>query len=129
MANQCAGLSASNIRYLLVIRELQRERKIVRSSDVAQALKVSRPSVHAMLESMKETGLLFKERRGSVSLTPDGQMLAEEYTAYYASVGACLEGMFPDEEEIGGVVCNILSEISRESLGKFCAREVLPVLG
>ena len=42
------ALTAANIRYLLVIRELGVQQRGVRGSDIAQRLGVTRPSVFTM---------------------------------------------------------------------------------
>ena len=48
MTNQNPTLTAANIRYLLVIRELDAEKRGARCIDVAKILGVTKPSVTTM---------------------------------------------------------------------------------
>lgn len=83
MIIQRENLTAANIKYLLAIRELHRNKEAVRSVDVAELLGISRPSVHAMIETMKAMGLLIKEKRGEIRFTDKGNALADTYNHYY----------------------------------------------
>ena len=53
MAN-LRNLSPSHIRYLLTMQELDRQGKGVRSSDIAAALGLSKPSVHNMMKTFMD---------------------------------------------------------------------------
>ena len=67
------ALTAANIRYLLAIEDLDRDGKGVRCVDVAQALGITKPSVHSMVDSMKDMGLLEKPHYGVIRLTDLGR--------------------------------------------------------
>ena len=60
MANQ-KTLTASNIRYLLTIQSLDREGKGARSVDIATEMGLSKPSVHNMMRTLIEIGLVRKD--------------------------------------------------------------------
>lgn len=72
-------LTAANIRYLLVIRELDPQQQGARSVDIAQRLGVSKPSVTTMTRSLVKLGLVEKERYSAVFLTGSGRRMAEAY--------------------------------------------------
>lgn len=71
-------LTASQVKYLLAIAELSQTRALVSSSDIADKLKVTRPSVNKMLEVLSNKGLLEKKRYGAIRLTDFGAQFASE---------------------------------------------------
>ena len=72
-------LTKSKIRYLIAIRELDPEGRGIRSVSVARKLNISRPSIHAMIEKLSDSGFVDKEFYGIIYLTPKGQRAAEHY--------------------------------------------------
>lgn len=66
-------LSESKKKYLSTIAQLDPEGNGVRSIVIAQELKVTRPSVHAMLTRLSDDGFLNKEHYGMVYLTDKGR--------------------------------------------------------
>lgn len=83
MTNEQQGLTAANIRYLLVIRELGAEKRGVRGIDIARQLGVTKPSVFTMIRNLGELGLVEKKRYGTVFLTGFGRKKAEQYADCY----------------------------------------------
>ena len=71
-------LSRTQIEYLLIMDEMMEEGP-VRLRDVAQALGVSKPSVHGMEEQFVRLGLIEKQRYAPVHMTEEGLRTAEEY--------------------------------------------------
>ncbi len=65
-------LTASQVRYLLAIADLSQKKTPVSSSDIADKLQVTRPSVNKMLSVLSEKKLLEKRRYGTVNLTALG---------------------------------------------------------
>ena len=80
------ALTAANIRYLLAIEDLDRDGKGVRCVDVAQALGITKPSVHSMVDSMKDMGLLEKPHYGVIRLTDLGRSTADQYQVYFQTI-------------------------------------------
>ena len=73
-------LSHSNIRYLLGIYELGQGIGVVRSSDLARHIGVTKASVVKMCASLIEHGLITKEHYGTIKLTQEG--IAKANLAY-----------------------------------------------
>lgn len=73
-------LTASQLKYLLAIAELSQTRALVSSSDIADKLKVTRPSVNKMLKVLSSKELLEKKRYGTVRLTDFGVQFSSECT-------------------------------------------------
>ena len=91
MANTNANkLSASHIRYLLVLKKLAASDLGVRSVELAAELGVSKPSVCNMLCVLAEMKLVDKQPRSIVYLTQAGNQMAKKYSEYYDAVFAIL---------------------------------------
>ena len=121
MANQRA-LTASHIRYLLTMNALDPAGHGVRCVDVATAMNLSKPSVHNMMDTFSEMGLIRKASYGTAVFTEEGHRLAERYDRYYQSVSGLLRSGFPDIQNVQPAVCALLSEIPEENLEQLCAR-------
>ena len=67
MSNCMPGMTPAAIKYLLVLDDLCREGKGVRSVEIAARMNVSKPSAHSMLQNLCQAGLVEKERYGTVS--------------------------------------------------------------
>lgn len=89
MSNCPQAMTPASIRYLLVLDDLCREGKGVRSVEIAARMNVSKPSAHSMLQNLCQAGLVEKERYGTVFLTPEGRRAAAEYAACF---GPCAAG-------------------------------------
>lgn len=121
MANQ-KTLTASNIRYLLTIQSLDREGKGARSVDIATEMGLSKPSVHNMMRTLIEMGLVRKDFYGAAYLTETGRRLAVCYDRYYHSVSGLLRNSFPELSDVQPAACYLLSEIPSEDLETLCGR-------
>lgn len=91
-------LSASAIRYLLALKALGHDGGGIRSVDIAAALGLSKPSVHNMMKTFDEMGLVSKNAYGAAYLTRLGKEIADRYGRYYDSVSELLQKSFPDGE-------------------------------
>lgn len=122
MANS-KTLTASHLRYLLTMKELDNERGGVRCKDIAAALGLSKPSVHNMMDTFTEMGLISRNLYGIAYFTDAGYAIAEKYSKYYALVSEILEHSFPELDNLQMAACSLLSEISEESLENLCSRK------
>ena len=78
-------LTSSQLRYLFVLKEITDERgqgAKIKLEDLSDTLKVSKPSVHRMMEVFKNLGIL-EEKRGIAGLTQLGAETAEAYSKRY----------------------------------------------
>ena len=75
-------LSVSSIRYLIAMPSLDDE-KGMQCIDIAEALNVTKPSVHGMIETLCNKALVQKVKYGLVFFTEEGRELAARYVAYY----------------------------------------------
>lgn len=116
MADQKEGLTASNIKYLLVIKELDKEGRGVRCTDVAEALGITKPSVHTMVNTLKALELISKDRYSVIRFTPEGGKLAEEYSRCFRAVSGHFGDIFPDPVQLRPAICAMLAEIPEGSM-------------
>lgn len=70
------AISASLEDYLEVIFWLVREQKVARSKDIADRLKVSKPSVTGALRQLSAAGYINYDPYSYVTLTPEGERRA-----------------------------------------------------
>lgn len=83
-------LSRTQIQYLLTIYEML-EKGPVRLRDIAEAMQVSKPSVHGMEEQFVQMGLLEKKRYSPIQMTVLGGQAAKEYGSLLQLLSEYLE--------------------------------------
>ena len=77
--------------YVKTIYHLQTETDDrVRTSEIANRLEVTPPTVTSMVEKLAERGLLDREKYGGVELTPEGQRVALEVIRHHRLLEAYL---------------------------------------
>ena len=116
------ALTAANIRYLLAIEDLDRDGKGVRCVDVAQALGITKPSVHSMVDSMKDMGLLEKTHYGVIRLTDLGRSTADRYQVYFQTICRHFTQFLPQRQDVLAAAFALLSELKLESVVEMCTR-------
>ena len=116
------ALTAANIRYLLAIEDLDRDGKGVRCVDVAQALGITKPSVHSMVDSMKDMGLLEKPHYGVIRLTDLGRSTADRYQVYFQTICRHITQFLPQRQDVLAAAFALLSELKLESVVEMCTR-------
>lgn len=115
MAIQCE-LTASNIRYLLVMKKLEKNNGGVRCVDIAAALEKSKPSVHNMMNSFIKMGIISKSSYGACFFTEYGNALAEQYKTLYGTVKKRFKAAFPGVSDAEPAVCSLLAVLPPEYL-------------
>lgn len=122
MPNSNLTLTASNIRYLLAIHILSEGDSNVRSSNIADVLGISKPSVHGMMDTLQSMNLIQKAEYNRIRLTPLGKEIAALYQQYYTEIYSMLDELLTDKNEIDGAVYALLAVISTESLSMLCKK-------
>ena len=116
-------LSASNIRYLIHMKRLEREDGSIRSVDIASALGCTKPSVHKMMEFFIQSGYLKKDPYGAGRFTEEGDRIASRCCRYYQAVEKRIGEDFPHLNDVQNVVCTILAEAAEEDLRRVWKKE------
>lgn len=121
MANQKTDLTSSHIKYMLVMYNLCKVSGEIHCVRVAEALGVSKPSVHKMINKLKNMNLVKKSPYGTVSFTETGRKFAKQYSEYFEVLCAWFATILQNSTDIRLAVCAVLAEMSTEHLEEMCA--------
>ena len=87
------ALTASNIRYLLTMKELDGDGRGVRCIALATALGLSKPSVHNMMGTFSQMGLISRDSYGAAFFTDEGNgRLNMAIVEFKNASRACMSG-------------------------------------
>ena len=112
MADAQKPLTPSAIKYLLTLLELCQKDAGARCMDIAEQLRVTKPSVHSMIENLCAAGLAEKKKYGTVFLTPEGRMQAERYAACCSLLrGRMQQTLGLNEEDARSAACAVLAQL------------------
>ena len=115
--------TGAQIRYILCLNRLSRGGYGVKNVELAEALGLSRPSVHQMLKVLSDLGVVRQETFGLAHLTDGGRALARKYAVCYA----LLEEKMADLCGQGGVseaaLCGLLADMSPQSTDRLYASQ------
>lgn len=90
-------------------------RGCVRGADIAETLKVSRPTVSVALKELSKEGYLFLGKSHEVYLTETGQRIAEATYERHSTFQQLLTGLGVDEETAAADACEMEHTVSPES--------------
>ena len=113
-------LTATNIRYLLAIHALSHGERGVRCVDTADALQVSKPSVHMMMNTLRDLQLIRKDHYGAIFLTDLGRALSARYSRCYDTLSAHFRSLLGGDAELRSVTCAILASLPLEEIERMC---------
>lgn len=86
--------------YLRAIDRIAEKKKDIRSTDLGKELRVSKPSVCAMIKKLQAEGLLVKRQYASLKLTPKGESLARRLTAKHRIIEVFLKKILAYKKDI-----------------------------
>lgn len=111
-----AELTASQIRYLIVIKRLYERQGNVRGADIAKELKLSKASVHRMMDFFEQVQYVKRDSGKHIVLTNDGKRKALEYEKYSVELNKRLfcSKLCDSMEEMA--ICSFLASLSEEKL-------------
>ena len=112
MADAQKNLTPSAIKYLLALLELCQKDAGARCMDIAEQLRVKKPSVHSMIENLCAAGLTEKKKYGMVFLTPEGRAQAERYAVCCSLLrGRMQQTLGLNEEDARSAACAVLAQL------------------
>ena len=120
MTKETIQLTSKNIRYLIAIHGLGGKDRFIKCTDIARNLSVTRPSVHAMVNTLSELQLIEKPRYGKVIFTQYGAQLSEYYVKCFNTVQKSFSCVLPQDMDTESVVCAFISRIPYEKLDDVC---------
>lgn len=105
--------------YLEAIYILEMDKQIVRITDIASMLKLSKPSVNKAVMLLKDLGLVIHEKYCNISLTAKGKEIAKEVYYMHITLKEFLIKELGIEPAIAEQeACSIEHVISKDSLNK-----------
>ena len=110
------SLNESAEMYLETIYLLSKDKKHVRSIDVAEALGYSRPSISRAVGLLKKDGFLVTDDAGFLVLTDTGWEIARKIYRRHTVLTAALKALGVDERIAAEDACRMEHVISEEAL-------------
>lgn len=107
--------------YLEMILMIREQKGYVRSIDVAQALKVSKPSVSVAMKKLRENGYITFDRENYILLSVSGEAVARHMYERHKTLSALLMRLGVSEETAKADACKIEHDISEETFNAICA--------
>ena len=101
--------------YLEQILILHEERGFARSVDIANGLNVSKPSVSFAMKQLRENGYIVMDKDSFISLTEQGNEIAQRIYARHKALTAFLTGIGVSDEIAREDACKIEHDISDET--------------
>lgn len=112
------SLTRSNEDYLEAILMLEKKNKKVKSVEIANLLKVSKPGVTKAMNILKENGLIEDSYYSEIILTNKGRTEAEEILHKHNTIKLFLMSLGVSEEIAEIDCCKIEHVISEETFHK-----------
>lgn len=118
-----AELTASQIRYLIAIKRLYERQGIVRGADITKELRLSKASVHRMMDFFEQAQYVKRDYGKHIILTSDGMRKALQYEKYSAELNKRLfhSKLCDSIEEMA--ICSFLASLSEEKLSWLFPKE------
>lgn len=117
-ATQHAGLTPNAEDYLERIYELIEQKGYARVSDIASALKLTRPTVSMMVQRLSRVGYLKYEKYRGLALTEKGLLVAKRIQCRHVILTEFLMMLDLDREVVARDVEGIEHHVSNETLEK-----------
>ena len=111
--------SAEN--YLETILILSRRKPAVRSIDIAEELKFSKPSISVAMKRLRENGFIKVGSEGYITLTESGEKIATSMYERHRLLTDWLVSIGVDEKTAAEDACRIEHVISQETFEKLRA--------
>ena len=100
---------------------LRNSRGSVRSSDVAEKLGVTKPSVTYATKRLREAGYISMDKDGLITLSDSGMAIAEKMLERHTTLTKFLVALGVDPETAAADACKMEHDISQRSFDAICA--------
>lgn len=113
------SLSENLEDYLETILELEQSNKVARAKDIADKLGVKRASVTGALKSLEEKGLVNYEPYSFITLTTEGQEIAERVTRNHEILKKFFTEVLQIDEDVSDeTACRMEHAINENSIDR-----------
>ena len=90
----------------------------VKNIELATVLELSKPSIHNMLKSLAEMGIVTKQTYGLAHFTDEGRLLAKKYEACFKLLESRLSELCGDNTITENSICGILADLTCEEIDR-----------
>ncbi len=101
--------------YLESILVLKNKNNLVRSIDIVNHMKVSKPSVSVAMKKLRENGYILMDTDGYITLTESGKEIADKVYERHMFISQWLEDLGVPEDIAAHDACKIEHVLSVES--------------
>ena len=116
--NNTKKLTSSQIRYMIWMFRLSRNGAGVKNIELATVLELSKPSIHNMLKSLAEMGIVTKQTYGLAHFTDEGRLLAKKYESCFLLLESRLSELCGDNAITENSICGILADLTCEGIDR-----------
>lgn len=120
--NNYMKFTSSQIRYMICMLRLSRGGCGVKNIEIATALDYSKPSVHNMLKSLAEMGVVNQEVFGLAHFTDEGRILANKYEVCFELLQNKMNELCGDNATTEIAICGILADMSPDKIDELYNR-------
>lgn len=106
--------------YLEAMLMMQEKHGYIRSLDIAEHLKVSKPSVSYSTKRLREAGYITMDSENLISLTESGRAIAEHIYTRHKALTEFLVSLGVDETTAREDACKIEHDISERTFKAIC---------
>ena len=106
----------SQVKYIITLYRLSQNGYGVKNVELSSALGFSKPSVHNMLRSLAELGVVRQESFGLAFLTDAGRALAQKYACCYAKIEEKMAEICGSGAASENAICGLLADMPSEQL-------------
>ena len=101
--------------YLEKILILSNKNSLVRSIDIVNYMKLSKPSVSVAMKKLRENGYILMDNDGYITLTKEGKKIAEKIYERHMLITKWLQDLGVPEEIASSDACKIEHVLSEET--------------
>lgn len=106
--------------YLEKILMLHERLGYARSVDIANELKVTKPSVSVAMKRLRENGYIEMDSNGLITLTPKGKAIADRIYDRHKVLSAFFRDLGVSDETAAADACKVEHVLSEESFAAVC---------
>lgn len=112
-------MTGAQIKYVLTIYQIQKDTG-ARLTDIAEKMKISKPSVYQMVGQLNKIGLVKSNGQGRYVLTEMGQDVAAEYEKQYLALYHFLVQEICMQQDSANEVATVLLSLNDRALSELC---------
>lgn len=116
--------TASQIRYMLCMLRLSQGGCGVKNVEIATAFAYSKSSVHNMLRSLAEMGVIDQEAFGLAHFTETGRRLAKKYELCFLLLQSKLNELCGEDAATEIAICGVLADMPLPKIDELCNKRI-----